>query len=224
MHISKYLRGGKNYVDFLTKLGTARLILSAGMPRSGSTLLFNILRVALASEDKNVVSGWNGDIKILPNGDTYVIKVHHIGWHRAFRAQAIFYTYRDVRDALVSNKRKFGDASIDLVHEWIRDYDFARRHAMRMFRYEDMMESLSDVVLEILSDLELQLSVEEVLSKLPKDDAPAENESYSKESLLHPGHRTSTVKGDWREVLDNELQETIHAQYSWWLEMNGYTV
>lgn len=224
MVISRYIHGGRNYVDFLRKLGTARLILSAGMPRSGSTLLFNILRVALTHKDNRVVSGWIGDIKNLPNGSTYIIKVHHVGWHRALRAQAMFYTYRDIRDALVSNKRKFGTASIELVHDWIREYEFARKRAMKMIRYEDMMQSLSSVVLEVLDDLELRLSVEEVLSGLPKDDAPTENQSYSKESLLHTGHRTNTVSGDWREELDTELQEQIHAQFSWWLELNEYPV
>lgn len=98
----------KYWLKLSLKLKNKPLILSAGMPRSGSTLLFNILRVILSERWSDQLSaGWEGYILQLPEGKAYLVKTHNINRFYKFRAKHAFYTYRDVRVAAVSNMRKF---------------------------------------------------------------------------------------------------------------------
>ena len=216
------LKSLSDYAFFLHKMSRARLVLSAGMPRSGSTLLFNILRIALSKQPGQLSSGWIGDLKSIPRGSTYLLKVHDIGLHRAIRASQVFYTYRDIRDALVSNQRKFGHASMSIARGWVKGYQFAQKHATRMISYEELTESLPETIAFLLEDLDVASSVQEVIAELPDQAKDVSANGYSKDSLLHADHRTNTTAGEWREVLDPNLCDSVNAEFGWWFEENGY--
>ena len=56
-----------------------RLILSAGMPRSGSTWLYNAVRLLINSSfglKNNFSCGWIGDWNDIPKKDVMLIKIH----------------------------------------------------------------------------------------------------------------------------------------------------
>jgi len=63
-----------NIVNLAVKFSNKPLIISAGMPRSGSTLLFNILRDIMLRRWEGLSSGWSGDIENLDKGSAYLIK------------------------------------------------------------------------------------------------------------------------------------------------------
>lgn len=119
----------KHWMQLTLKLSFKPLILSAGMPRSGSTLLYNILRETLEIRWGNrLSSGWCGDIFQLPKGDAFLIKTHNIDNYYKYRAKHIFYTYRDVRVASVSSIRKFNDTpSIESIRCVINQYLIAQK-------------------------------------------------------------------------------------------------
>ena len=123
------------------KLGTKPLIVSAGMPRSGSTLLFNILREILSIRWPDQVSaGWHGDIFELPEGSIYLVKTHNLDQYYRFRAEHIFYSYRDVRVAAISSMKKFNvNPSICKIRNDIKEYLVAKKFSDHIIKYEDLV-------------------------------------------------------------------------------------
>lgn len=95
------------------------VVVAAGLPRSGSTLMFNLLRVMLRQRDPNTVSGYVTDLKRMGGGrgnssleayralnTTVLVKTHGpVDWERftggrslASSADLTVLTRRDLRD------------------------------------------------------------------------------------------------------------------------------
>jgi hypothetical protein len=167
--------------------------------------------------------GWIDDLPEFPRGNVYLIKVHQISAAQAFRASHVFYSYRDLRDALVSYSRKFGEPTIHLARQWISDFQWAKGHADLMIRYEDMMSDPRAAVMQVVRTLGVNADVNEIMSRLPdgteNDAAPS---SYSKATLLHHGHRTDTRAGEWSTVLHADLLRQLRTEFAWWFRENGY--
>jgi len=210
-------------VRSLVKLRWSPLVLSAGMRRSGSTLLFNILRELLATEHRDgLVSGWVGDLESLPRGTIYLIKTHDLGALR-HRAKAIFYTFRDIRTALVSDARRFQEPlTLEQVDQRIAQYTLARRHATLCLKYEELIASPLASVSAIAAALNVTADPEAIWNRASTLKSPTATDAYSKTTLLHPEHKTGTSDDDWREFLDPALADRIHARYRWWFRECGY--
>ncbi len=210
------------FVRTLAKFRWSPLYMSAGMRRSGSTLLFNILRELLTIKyGARLVSGWIDDLRQLPTGPAYLIKTHHLDLLR-LRASAIFYTFRDIRIALVSDARRFDERpSLERVDEWIGQYTLAKQHATLCLKYEDLVASPVEAVSSIAGALAIDVEPEAVWASAANLESPASG-NYSKTTLLHPQHRTGTGDQDWREFLDPELIRQINEQYDWWFQECGY--
>jgi len=212
-------------LQFYRRLGLARLIIADGMQRSGSTLLFNMVRLILLSDERSkLTSGWIKDFATLPPGNVFLLKCHGVDAWKIRRAALLFYTYRDIRDALVSKFRKFNQApSIEMVRKWVVQFDTARKHADLMIRYEDMVGDVHGTVEKVAKSLRISVPTETITRELPssfEDDNSGDR--YSKTTLLHKDHITGTHSGEWRQVLDKDLQRQIDAEFGWWFSENGY--
>jgi len=199
---------------------------SAGMPRSGSTLLFNILREILSFKFRNrLSSGWQGDILSLKNGEVYLIKTHNIIKYYKIRADHIFYTYRDVRVAAVSQLRKFGqEITIPSLRAMIKQYEIAKSVCSACFKYEDFIQNTRYVVKECAEILGIEIDYNEICKKAVSIKPPDTGTGYSKDTLLHKGHYTNTGNNDWRSVIPESLQDDINREFSWWFEECGYFI
>ena len=126
----------------IAKVSTKPLIVSAGMPRSGSTLLFNILREILVTKwDSRLVSGSEKDFMSLPKGSAYLIKTHVLSQCYRWRAEYSFFTYRDVRVAAVSSLRKFGHPiTLAGIRSKIRQYKTAKKTCNLIIQYEELVK------------------------------------------------------------------------------------
>ncbi len=217
------LRAPLAFMRTMAKFRWSPLYLSAGMRRSGSTLLFNILRELLTIKyGAGLTSGWIDDLKHLPTGTAYLIKTHHLDSLR-FRASAIFYTFRDIRVALVSDARRFDERpSLARVDEWIGQYTLAKRHATLCLKYEDLVTAPVEAVSSIAGALAIDAEPEAIWALASDLESPAAG-SYSKTTLLHPQHRTMTDDHDWREVLDPALIRQMNEKYHWWFRECGYS-
>src|SRR5688572_641643 len=111
------------------------VIISAGMPRSGSTLMFNMLReILMANGRDDLTAGFENDVKISDRG-VFLVKTHNISKHIEM-ANQVFYSYRDIRVAAVSCLRMFRDEiTMDLLRGWIAEYQYARQHDAMLFAY-----------------------------------------------------------------------------------------
>jgi len=197
------------------------LIISAGMPRSASTWLYNILRIIL----ENYTSGWFNDIqgKISGNGD-YLIKIHDYNDWLAKRSSFIFYSYRDVRDAIASIKRKFNiKPDIKEVDHIIQQDQKWRKTNPHLVRYEDVITNPKKEVSKIIHTLGIQCDVDEVYHKFQQIPTTSSNSlSYDKITLFHPNHITKGGRGHWEEELDEQLKKKILELYEYWLVENNY--
>ncbi len=195
------------------------------MPRSGSTLLFNILRICLQQKYGQAVgTAWIDDYKDLSSAPAYLLKVHHVSWPLRLRSQHIFCSYRDVRDALLSAQRRFGvQPNIELCRAHIAEQQAAVKFSSLQFRYESFVDDLPSSIRQVAELLELEVNVADVLARLPtaKPQSQAAG-AYDRETLLHDGHATNTQSGDWRVQFEPTLQAQIRSEFSWWFLANGY--
>ena len=120
-----------------------KLIVTAGMPRSGSTLLYNTVRLLLERTGKlDIGAGWISDFNSFKNHDLVILKIHSYEPVIANNAAMILYSYRDIRDALASFKRKFGiEPTIDRARKFIVNDKNWREKSPFIMKYEDMIAS-----------------------------------------------------------------------------------
>jgi hypothetical protein len=193
------------------------------MPRSGSTLLFNMLRLILKRKWPRLSSGWCDDIASLPAGDAFLIKTHALGRFYRWRARNSFYTYRDVRVAAVSNFRKFGHMpSVADIRGMIHQYLIAKQSCDLIFSYEDLTGRTAKVVSSLSETLATPVQAECIVEEVLGLAAISTSEGYSKDTLLHEGHRTGTQDDEWREVLPAGLVAEVNSQFGWWFAECGY--
>lgn len=192
------------------------------MPRSGSTLVFNALRLLLESDpDCDLQSAWVRDARNLPRAETYLIKTHGMNVIDAWRASRIVYSYRDPRVALVSMCRKFNtEPSIGFVRNWVRDFEFAKERADLMVRYETMIKDVPATVSMLAEVISVKTDVERIAADLANIQGTIG--VTDKKTLMHGDHATSTMDNDWRTYFCEDLKAQIADEFGPWLEQHGY--
>jgi|688.fasta_scaffold283559_2 hypothetical protein len=218
----------KKNVQWLYKVGFSPLILSAGMHRSGSTLLFNILKEILSLKYKtNLSSGWYGDFDKIQKGNAYLIKVHALTILLRLRSKYIFYTYRDVRTAAVSaNKVLNVPISIEEIRNGIKEYIKAKKIANLTIQYEKIIGNTLDVIHDILNLLSIKADADLIYNKCMNVKMPSGSfaAGHMDETLYHPGHITNTTDEEWRAKIPLSLQKEITHEFAWWFKECGYPI
>ena len=212
------------HAQWAFKLGREPLIVSAGMPRSGSTLLFNVVRELLMIKwERQLTAGWEGDFLSLPPGKAYLVKTHKFNSFSRLRSKRSFYSYRDIRSAIASRIKKTGKiVGIEFVRRHIKQYQIARRHCDVCFSYERLTKNLEEVVIDVARSLGIPCDPERIRSKVMQLPLPGPECRYSPVTLLHPNHFTQTSPTDWRRLLPESLQQEIGEEFAWWFEECGY--
>ncbi len=209
------------------KLGLRPLVLSAGMPRSASTLLFNVLRLCLSEKHGERLSyGWIGDVNDLPAADIYLLKTHTIGRFLGFRGQYVFYTYRDIREVLVSSSIKFDvTPSLSTCKMLIDEYIRAKKHADLMIKYEDMVHNTKEKVSQIAAIIKSDVEPDRIIENLPGFGSERNRSSgYDRVTLTHGKHGSGMGEGEWRTALPDDLRAEIQDRYAWWFEDAQYNL
>lgn len=217
------LRINKRQLQFFLRAGRARVIYADSMPRSGSTAIFNALRLLLLSDPKcDLQSGWVRDARNMPRANTYLIKTHGMNLIDAWRASKTVYSYRDPRVALVSLSRKFGsEPSMDLIRMWMNDFAFAERHADLILRYETMVEDMPGMV-RALAELVGREEADSDAIAAEISGSTGEGQGMDKVTLLHGDHATGTTDDEWRTFLPARLNAQIAEEFGAWFERYGY--
>lgn len=202
-----------------------RIILSAGMPRSGSTWLFNAARLMLQAQGE-IASGWIDDWDSLPTRPVTLLKVHDYDAVLAHHASVILYSYRDIRDALASSRRKFNtEPTIELARQWLASDRQWRARATFAMRYESMranpIETIERLALALGATID-PVSIAQQLDAIEYLERQATPGAYDRETLLHPGHITDGRHGTWQDWLDPDLIDQIEDECADWLAANGY--
>jgi hypothetical protein len=204
------------------------LYLSGGMPRSASTWLFNVIRLILLSSPSiknNFSSGWIHD-NIPPKLHT-LLKTHSFNELLINRAKLVAYSFRDVRDAVSSAKRKFGrEPTVEWCTKWIALHEYWIKKAHIIMRYEDMLVDKRPFVEQISNHLGIKINPNDIIDQtlqLPKDSKNVKG-VHNKVTLYHPNHITDGKHGTWKYTLDPSLIKDIETKHKEWFEQNNYSV
>ena len=135
----------------------SNLIISAGMPRSGSTWLYNATRLVLLSSPEfkdDLACGWIDDRNNLAESKNTLIKIHEFDKRLSEQAYYTIYSYRDVRDSLASINRKFGRLpSLDAATHLIKMHDKWTRVADIIVPYEKILSSKKEIITDLAQAL-----------------------------------------------------------------------
>ena len=204
-----------------------KLIVTAGMPRSGSTWLYNTVRLLLERTGKlDIGAGWIGDFNSFKNHDVVILKIHYYEPVIANNAAMILYSYRDIRDALASFKRKFGnEPTIERARKFILNDKKWREKSPFIMKYETMIASQEETAERIARFLGIT-NVD--CNRIIKDintmsyEKGEKNEVYNMENLLHKNHITDGRHGSWDSYVTKDLVNQIKNEFNDWLKSNGY--
>jgi hypothetical protein len=200
--------------------------LSAGMGRSGSTLLFNMARLILEEKwGKELVSGWQDDIPGWRFGKYYLVKTHRLSLWRRAKPEYIFFSYRDVRTAMVSGRKFWGiPYSLETAKTYIKEWKIAKRRANLIISYEDLVSWPNRVVQKIAKILGIDTDSDTIAEKAlaPGHFVADSNMAYDKISLYYQNHCTHTMDNEWRSAIPAEFQKEINKQFAWWFKECGY--
>ncbi len=206
------------------------IILAAGMPRSGSTWLYNATRLLIASKTgkADFSAGWIEDFNAMPKAQLMLLKIHNFDESWSKKSRLILYSFRDVRDALASMKRKFGVMPTFQLAQNIIENDFKWRSVSSYnLRYETMLRMPSAILEELSKVLAIPCDSETILSRLnllEYNDSGPKNDRYHMTNLLHKNHITDGRQGSWRGSLDESVVREIEQTFRGWFQKNDYSL
>lgn len=217
--------------DETSRVATASHIVIAGMRHSGSTALFNIVRLALEQAGIDFVSGYSEHESFKQaaesEGKLRLIKTHEFRDDVSESGGLILTTRRDLRDSVASAVRrrfpmvnKLGGATEYAKYNRTL-HDVWQPHSDFEFVYEAYMAEPTTVVKDVLAflgmDLGMAAAIQEQVLQLPVD-------KYE-ETLLSPTHITDPErKHSFWDTLPLEVIQRINDEHGRWLERYGYQV
>lgn len=206
-----------------------RIILAAGMNRSGSTWVYNAARLLLKSKhgvDEGLACGWIHDFKEIPRTGWMLVKLHEYDVTMIALSELVIYSYRDVRDVLASAQRMWGtvpsleaaDHHIEQCRSWMKVADV-------IVRYETLVEP-KPVLQQLAQALDVESAnlqaLETELDGLHHNNGGPQDEPYDRENLLQRGHRTDGRHGSWTESIDPNLIRQIEEKHQGWFRQFDY--
>ena len=220
----------------------AKQVIAAGLPRSGSTLQYNLVRGILKTLHIGHGAGLLKWVHIVPVVTCWTVaKIHHAHPLIVERAGAVavVQSYRDIRDAFVSHLHfeslpldtdpaTFVQPYLDMYHGW----DAMPPHALYRVAYCTMV---NDVVGEVgrlaaflgveLTPLQTQCVIQFYAN--PKDESfTLHKDHYHLDpvTLRHDNHIYSGRAGQWMDVLSTAQIGIIEDLAGEWLKEHGYEV
>lgn len=200
-------RSFKIYVASLTN----RIVLVTGMPRSGSTLIYNICQILSKEHSgKQTQSSWINDFHYcFMVGGNVILKIHDFDPY--LKCFTVIHSSRELGAVAASQHAKEKRMpTIDELRQF-RKWDKAwKKNATLSIDYSEL-EALDIIISKIASLLRIkELDVTNVKRELSKINNVKNQGSYNLETLRHPNHITG--KGDqWKEKLPKELIRQLEA-------------
>jgi len=207
-----------------------KLVLCAGMQRSGSTWLFNVLRYCYMNAGYKTYSDHPDDYDPSVPAYVHVLKLHR--YHPDYHASAdyVFSTYRDVRDAVASKMRRnlikhTTEAAVKSALQMINEECLPwHPYANLEVRYEDMIKDRPAVVEAVIRALGLKgVNAAEVNRDVEKLRMMALG-GRDRTTQLWPDHVTDGRVGSFKGTLSPEAVCAIEEVAGDWLTEHGYPV
>jgi len=206
-----------------------------GMYRSGSTWLYNSMRLTLeAAGVPDLAVGWITDKDAILRHKNSLVKIHEFSAELASPENVILTSHRDLRDVSASMHRKY-NTRFEL--QPLRDTVGAHAQWARLASYDLHYENLHKDKLRELRGVAANMRLPEaVVAKLAYEDIlqEIEQQKYSTDrsagrhfdsvSLLHPGHFTDGRHGSWKKSVPADFVRAIEKEFGPWLTARGYPI
>lgn len=174
-----------------------RILLVAGVPRSGSTWAFNAVRLLLRTAGAQFHAAWVKDYQPEDPAPIHLVKVHRQE-EVTFDPELVITTHRPTEARIASLVRmgwlENDPAKIRRVfanHQLL--YAHWRGQSDIEIEYEDILNAPAPAVERLAGACRLELTPAQcaAVAKELAGMAPPETGHYDKETLLHPRHRGS---------------------------------
>ena len=215
-----------------SSLTASTLVLCAGIPRSGSTWLYNAARLLLTKADgaQRVYGAWIEKYDARQTGRWHVVKVHEPNEALAWRAKFILTSRRDLRDIAASAWKRdwIADEASTLMFldSVVAQHAFWKARAGFEMIYERMRREPIAELAAIAQALQLTLDAAAIAGVLRDIESLGHDESsddqFNPANLMHKKHILDGRVGYHAETLPADLLCTINQRYADWLRANGY--
>jgi len=199
-------------------------ILIAGMGRSGSTVLYNIIRELLLMNEKNVYCALDGKYSHDKEQPFNLVKTHYDIKFKDW-SDIIITTKRDIRDVISSFKqynssynkggaKQWTNAFLNWYNLWEFDSDYE-------FIYEDFINDEE----KIINDLSNLIGIKNFDMSLIKDKIISLKSNNNNNETLMTLKHISNTKGrinSYKEILSSSEINIINNIAKEWLDKHNY--
>lgn len=209
------------------------LVVCAGIPRSGSTWLYNAARLLLTATtgDSAAVHGtWIEHYEPSNSARFHVVKVHEPDEALAWRAKTILTSRRDLRDIAASAWKRGWVAdeasTLAFLDTVAAQHAFWKARAAFEMVYErmrtDPRAELAAVAtaMGLSPDASCLDGVMREIESLGHDESS--EEQFNPANLLHKKHIMDGRVGYHAETLPADLLRTINSRFADWLRAHDY--
>lgn len=202
-------------------------IVVAGIPRSGSTRLYNIVRLGFLQQYSPdlVNSEWVTNFK--PSDNQNILKIHQFSEKWLSWSDYVFTCKRDLRyiaasaiDLMPVNTYRTTDDIVKMCREILEMYEAWSSHADYELVYEDFSENSESVVSRIFGVLGMNIDIGKLVADL--NEIGNSRERFDRRTLMHPNHISGQTKKHYSERLTREQTSVIESVFGSWLVENGY--
>lgn len=235
VHRSSVNRMALEKKQIATRATGRPIYVCAGITHSGSTWLFNAMRLVLERRYRNVYSTWIGDRNpaVEESADVTLIKVHNQNDKLANEADVILTSHRDPRDIIASMLSAGGSISDRHTALWLLQncrsaYEFWAPLSEIDFAYMDIIHNDEECVRRIAVALNVELSeatiqrIVKELRHIPNNRYP--DEKHDPEFLTHVNHHTDGRDGLWKDQLPAAVVQSTLSEHRDWIEKLGYSI
>ena len=205
-----------------------RLLLVAGMPRSGSTWLYNVIRLALEDviAGAQIWSGWTEDLDRASGERTKLVKLHDFDEILAAEADIIIYSYRDIRDVIASSYRMWGTApTVEHAQSLVSQFQHWYDRCNVLIRYDELIARPLQIVTRVTAALGIHPDPAKIVERLrPLSSLPPESatDSYHRTTLYHRNHLTHGGHVTWKNDVDAAVIRAIEVRFADWFKRYSY--
>jgi hypothetical protein len=201
------------------------LIVVGTIPRSGSTWIFNCVKLLLEFKFQNVYSCWIEDYLPETVADIHLVKVHKPDIELVKKAKCVVSSRRDIRDVAASLKRMGwaeSDESLLKQLNWVvnnvhRFWNNCSQFEVDYLNIKKMPEFMIEQLAHLLGVSCSPSTAKGIATKLNLLKNPKE---YDANTQMHPEHRGGEY--DKSKYISKEIDQAIGIAFSDWLKNYGY--
>ena len=206
-------------------------IICAGMIRSGSTWLYNAVRLLTISNGDDVYATWIKKYKNDNSRSIHIVKAHLFVENLLTNNAIVLTTYRDLRDIVASMINK-GWITIEqsnnllkvqeILDETTTHHRLYKEKSKINLKYEDIIKDKALAIKKIAITLDIKTNNYQSLADQIEGLAYTK-QGYDQTTLLHNNHRTTKDKiGYYKNILSLDTIRFIEEKYKDWLTQYEY--